>query len=265
VPLCDGRGVRGGAQSTARMVVAAVALVCGGCRLSVAVDVDVDSGGGGELAVVVGADTDLLGRAAAAGARPLEDVEKVGRQLAPDGWRTTVQATEDGGRRVTIVTRFEDPHELEALTTDLADALAAPELRPLEPLRLEMTSGRVALDGEASLVFSDAVAEQGVTADEAARLVGDVVDYQVRVTLPGEVLETSAPRRDGATLVWPVPAGEEVRVLAVGERPRPLPGVLLVPAAAVALLALLVCRHTGVWRVRRSQRDQVDTAPEGSD
>jgi hypothetical protein len=228
------------------VLVAVVGLLAAGCRMTAGVDLDVERDGGGQLAVRLAADAELLARAAQAGARPLDDLERVGRRLTGDGWVTMAAPAEGGGRSVTLSTRFDNPAELETLTSELAAALAAPELRALEPLRLGLTHDRVIVDGRAGLVVGAAVAEHGLTPQEAEALLAEAVDYRVTVTLPGEVLETNAAGRDGRTLTWPVPLGEEVVIRAVARRPRSTVLIAVAvgaPLAAAAILGLLLLRR----------------------
>jgi hypothetical protein len=231
------------------LLLPAVMVLAGGCRLSVGVDVALGRDGGGELAVHLTADDALLSRAGGEGGRILDDFERAGRRLRDAGWSTATATTGDGGRSVTLRTRFDEPAELEALTGRLAAALEAPELRPLEPLRLELANGRLRLDGRAGLTVSEAVAEHGLTVREAVRLLGESVDYRVTVTLPGEVLDTNAPQRDGRTLTWPVAPGREVAIRAVGERPALVPPALLLAVGGSAFAAL-----AGFVSLRRRRR-----------
>jgi len=227
------------------------AVLLAGCQLRVGVDVDIEADGAGRLRVGVAADRALLRRAAEAGADPLVDVATAGRRLAPDGWVTTDQTAADGSRTVAIAVDFADPAELESLTADLSGALDADEVRLLEPLQLTLTDDEIQVTGGAGLVPTRAVADYGLTRQRAVRLLRDsqALDYRVHLHLPGDIVSTSAPVRDEATLTWPVTAGESVRITAVGTRPRPLWRVAAAGAVggllAVAVLGLLVWRRRG--------------------
>lgn len=228
-----------------------LAVLATGCQLRLGVDVDVNSSGGGTLAVALSADRELLARAEQAGADPLERLATTGRELRADGWHTSDRTAEDGGRTVRLSAAFADPDEFDALAADLAGALDADEVTLLEPLRLRLDEERIRLTGAAGLRPRKAVSDYGLTGREAVRLLreSDALDYQVTVTLPGEVLETTAAEVDGSRLTWPIRAGESVDIAAVGERPGPpllrlLIGGLAGGLLAAAILAVVARRRT---------------------
>ena len=232
-----------------------LAVLLSACQLRVGVDIAVERDGAGELAVTVGADDELLARARAAGADPLAALAEEGRRLAADGWRVTTTA-----RDVRLAADFSGPAEFEVLAADLAEALAAPEVRVLEPFTLELTGDRVTLRGAAGLRPTEALAELGVAPEEAVRLAAadGMIDYEVRVRLPGEVLETTATRRERDLLVWDIAPGERHEVLAVGTLPRWPPLV-----AAGGLLALVGCGVAAVALRRRRSRERRARARSG--
>jgi hypothetical protein len=221
-----------------------------GCRLDLAVDVAVDRDGGGTLAVALGAAAVLLDEAAAAVADALADLAAAGQALRGDGWRTTDRTDDEGSRRVTLTTAFAGPDELARLSTELADALNAPEAWLLDPLVLTVTDDHVRLDGAAGLVPERGVADLGVSPEEAIRLATEAaaVTYRVRAAMPGEVVEATTDTRDGRLLVWDVAPGERVALVAVGERPPSrlwaLTGGGLVALALIAA-ALWLRRRSG--------------------
>ncbi|MDQ3537364.1 MAG: hypothetical protein M3415_00990 [Actinomycetota bacterium] len=229
------------------------AVLLAGCQLRVSVVVDIESHGAGRLRVGVAADRALLRRAAEAGADPLADVAAAGRRLAADGWVTTDSTAADGSRTVAVAVDFADPAQLESLTADLSAALDADEVRLLEPLQLTVTADEIRVVGGAGLVPTRAVADYGLTRRGAVRLLRDnqALDYRVRLRLPGEVVSTSAPVREAATLTWPVTPGESVRIRAVGTRPRQL-WRAVVAGAVGGLLALAVASLL-LWRRRQAR------------
>lgn len=226
-----------------------------GCRVGLDVRADLEAGGGGRLAVALDADREALDAAARAGADPLGDVAVTGRELAADGWRVTDATAADGTRRVELAVQAADAEELSAQAAQLADALSGPEAALLEPLTVALTEDRIAVDGAASLQPGDALADYGLPAAEAVRLLdeSDAFDYTVTVTLPDEVLATSATQVEGSTLSWAVQPGERVAITAEGVRPRfPLVPVAVGAAVAAALgLAVLAFRSRSRGRGRR--------------
>jgi hypothetical protein len=224
--------------------------VLSGCQLRLAVEIDVDRDGAGNLALTVGADADLLARAEAAGAHPLDDLAAAVDAL--DGWRVAEHSDDDGGRTVTVSARFADPAAFATLTAELASALAAPEAVLLDPLTVEVSVEQVQLSGGAGLVPTEHVTELGLLPDDAVRLAReqDAIHYTVVATMPGEVLSTTADDVDGRRAVWLIEPGAHATLHAVSERPPDrLPAMVaggLLGAVAAGLVGLLVVR-----RVRR--------------
>jgi hypothetical protein len=223
------------------LLLIAAAVFLSACQLRAQVAVVVDRDGGGQLAVVLAADGDLVARAARAGVDPLAEVAAVGEDLAADGWRTAVTEEADGGRRVTLAVPFQDPDELMALTSALADALAAPELRPFEPIRVVVDADRILVTSSAALQPSAAVSDLGLDVPAAVAELGETVEYTVTVTLPGGITDAAGAAVDGRTATWHVPAGERVGIQVLGTRPRSrllvlvAAGLVGVAAAALAL------------------------------
>lgn len=230
-----------------QFVTCAALLLLSGCRVGLEVGLDVERDGGGRLAVALSADAEAVRRAAEAGADPLALVATAGRELEGDGWTTTDTDEPDGGRRVELATAFADPEELEAVSAALAQALDAPEVRLLEPVRVTLTDETVAVDGGAGLVLTPVVEEYGLTPEEAVARLAEAVDYRVVVTMPGAVTASTATSvTEDGTLVWEIAPGGTADVQVEGERPG-APLVLLVGAgvagAGVGAAVLLARRR----------------------
>lgn len=206
------------------LMLALLVLGATGCQARLTVDVAVDRDGAGTLAVALGADAALLAEAAAAGVDPLGELAAAGAALAGAGWSVGDTRDVDGGRTVQLSTPFGSPAELEALAAEVAGALAGPELVPLEDLRLAVEEETLRVSAVAGLVPTEAVTALGVQPEQAVRILEDTeaLRYDVRVTLPGEVLETNATAAGelGEPLVWAVPPGERIALVVVTERPR---------------------------------------------
>jgi hypothetical protein len=231
------------AGGTRLLLAVLLVLLASACRLDLHLDLTLDRDGGGEIGVTVAADEGLQSRAEAAGADPLGELAARGRELEAAGWQVTEEELPEGGAQVRLSARFADGEALNALAGDLGGALAAPEVVLLDGLTLAVTEEALTLAGAAGMVPTDAVGELGLDPDTAVAMAReeDAVGYEVRVTLPGEVRETTADRADGRALVWDVAPGEAVEIRAVGERPRQpvwplvLGGVLGTLAAAVVI------------------------------
>lgn len=229
-------------------------LALSGCRLGLDVALDVAGDGSGRLAVALAADAAAGRRAVEAGADPLALVADAGRGLAGQGWETADETAADGVRRVTLSVDAADAEALSAQAAELAAALAAPEGQPLEPLRVTLTEDRVEVAGAAGLVPGEAVADYGLSPEQAVALLDeqDALDYRVRVTLPAAVLSSNADAVDGSTLTWEVAPGEQQPIVASGVRPR-FPWLRVAAAAAAALLLALVLVLAGGRRRRRRE------------
>lgn len=230
-------------RRTLILVCGVLALLTTGCRMELDVDVTLDREGRGRLGVELAADAELLRRAAGAGADPLGDVLAAGRALRSDGWQATDTRLEDGSRRVRLESGFDSPEELQRLSSELAAALHAPEVDLLNPFVVTLTDDRVTVAAGAGLVPTAVVAESGFQPADAVRLAkqDDAVSYELAVTLPGDVLESTAASVEGRTATWTVVPGEavEVRVVAVRPARRTWPvvlgGALGLGASGVAL------------------------------
>lgn len=258
----------GAARGRTVAAFALLAVVATGCQLDLELGVNVDRDGGGRLTVRLAADEALTAWADSRDVGPFEVVTDARDELESAGWRVTDETTAAGARSLELARGFSGPAEFERLTGDLARALAGPELALLEPMDLTVAEERIRLEGAASLRPTDAVTEHGLTPEQAVALLrgqpasgaagengsgglpaGEGLVYRITATMPGEVLDSTATDRDGRRLEWRVPAGEDVAIRAVANRPArtrwPL-GLAALAGASVAAAAL------GVWR-RRSR------------
>jgi hypothetical protein len=230
----------------------AISLALTGCRLDGDVAVVLDADGAGTLAVTVAADRELRARAATAGADPLATLRSTAAQLP--GWRVVSPATAAGS--VTLETAFRDPDELARVSADFAEAVAGPELRPLGPLRVDVTDDTVELRGAAGLAPTAQVAELGLPPARVDRVLAESVGYTISVELPGAVLETDADERTGETGVrWIIAAGQERDLYVSARRPWTLGrivGLLVTPATMIA--TAIGIAMVADWR--RATRDQ---------
>lgn len=231
----------------AGLAAAVLAVLAAGCQLHAVVDLELQEGGGGRLAVTVEADDELAARAADQPIDPLDQLAGVGRGLPPT-WDTDARPTDDGGRAVTLAVRFDDPGELERVSAELADALAAPELDPLDGFRVAVDREEVRVTGGAGLEPTDEVGDLGLDSPAAVARLSDTVDYRIRVRMPGEVVEANAHEREDGTLTWRVPAGDSVDLRAVAARPARPWLRSVVAAGAVALAGTIAL---GWWLARR--------------
>lgn len=251
----------GPVRGTAVAAFAFLAVIASGCQLDLELGVAVDRDGAGRLTIRLAADEALTAWADSRDVAPFEFLTGARGELESAGWRVTEETTPGGARSVELSRGFSGPDQFDRLTGELAGTLAGPELTLLEPMDLTVTDDRVRLEGAASLRPTDAVAESGLTPEETVALLrgqpptggqgpgnppaGEGLEYRITATLPGEVLESTATDRDGRTLRWTVPPGEDVTIRAVANRPArtrwPL-GIAALAGAGAAAAAL------GMWR-----------------
>jgi hypothetical protein len=243
------RGVR---AHVAACLLAVLALLAAGCQARLAIEVTVDGDGAGSLTVGLAADAALRAEARSRGVDPLDELARVGERLEGSGWLASDTLVPGGGREVRLTAAFSDPAEFNLIAADLATALAAPEAVLLEGLRLDVGAEEVRLDGAAALVPGAGIADLGLDPEQVLdRLRAEQpFAYEIVVTMPGEVLETSATAVSENRLRWSVEPGERVRLLAVSERPRIERWVLAASGAAGGLAALLL----GLVVTRRRRR-----------
>lgn len=244
---------------------ALLAVLASGCQLDLELGVTVDRDGAGRLTIRLAADEALMAWTDSQDVAPFAFITGARGELESAGWRVTDETTSGGARSVELSRGFSGPAEFERLTGELARTLAGPELTLLEPMDLTVTDDRIRLEGAASLRPTDAVAEHGLTPEETVALLrgeppagetggegpgnppaGEGLSYRIRTTLPGEVLESTATDRDGRTLQWVVPPGEDVTIRAVANRPDrtrwPL-GLAALAGAGAAAAALVMWRR----------------------
>jgi hypothetical protein len=97
----------------------------------------------------------------------------------------------------------------------------------------------VRLSGVAALVPTPAVTDLGLQPEQAVDLLADsgAVVYEVRATMPGEVVDSNA-EVDGRVLTWRIAPGERIALVAVAEQPGGPWWVLAVSGALGGLLTL---------------------------
>jgi hypothetical protein len=253
--------VRIGSRSTAARLlgVGLFVLLTAGCQAHLSLVITVDADGAGQLAISVRADADLLANAEAAGADPLGDLAATGALLEAEGWRSTDVLADDGARTVTLAAPFDGPEEFNAIAAELTGALGAPELAPLEGLRMDLGEDEIRVSGVAALQPGPAVTELGLQPEQAVAVLQDTdaVVYEVEVVLPGEVLESTTTREDDTgPLRWRVLPGERVEILAVGDRPATPWWFLALSGGLGGVGALLLLRfvRTDRWVRGRANR-----------
>ena len=230
------------------VVLLLLAVVASACQVRVGTDVAVGADGSGRLALTIGLDEELAQSLDADAIDPF-----AGLDTLPDGW----EVQREGERQVTVSADFDEPSGLADRVAQLQDGLDEQDPAVVQDASLE-----VAEDGSATFraragfrpPSSTGLEGAGVAFDgqDLAALLADrgeqVMRVDLRVTLPGPVVEGNADAVDGRTATWNLPVTELVEVRAVGG-PASDRTWWLVGAGALLGLALGVV-GVGLWRRR---------------
>ena len=225
-----------------------LALVASACQVRVGADIAVGADGAGRLALTVALDEEL---AASLGADEVDPF--AGLDALPDGW----QVEREGTREVTVSSAFEDAAGLGERVAELQDGLDDEDPAVLADADLEV-------DDDGSAVFtalagfrppsSTGLEGAGVRFDgqDLAALLAErgdeVMRVDLRVTLPGPVVDGNADEVDGRTATWALPVTELVEVRAVGDPPADRAWWIV--GAAVLVGGVLGYLVVAVWRRR---------------
>jgi hypothetical protein len=220
------------------LAAAALAVLASACQVRVGTDVRVATDGSGRLALTVALDQELADSLAGDGFDPFAGLDEL-----PDGWSVD-RSEPDGGQAVTLTADFDDPAGLSDRVAQLRSGLDEED-----PLLLEDVQLDVAEDGGATFAAHAGFRPPSSTGfdgggvafdgDDLATLLeerGDeVMRVDLRVTLPGHVVDGNADEVDGATATWALPVTELADVRAVGDPPRSRTWWLVGAAAAVGV------------------------------
>lgn len=237
------------------VLLAALAVVVAGCRLSFVVDLEVDPEGAGQLGLVASLDPAAVAELDALGVDPTAELDAVLAQLP--AWRLSRSVPDGGGLTVRLDRDLEDAGDAPAVLEDLVAGLTESDPALVVDLDLEVAEeGATDLSGTAMLrppATAGAVRDGepvGPAGDELAALVDDALDVAVVVTVPGTIRATDADRVEGATARWQVPVGQPRELTLRADPPSWLETWWPWLAAAAAGLAVLAA---GV-RATRSRR-----------
>lgn len=233
------------------LVLLALAVVAAGCQVRVGTDVTVGRDGAGRIALTVALDEEL---ASSLAADEVDPFGALGDDL-PDGWRVDRSAP-DGGLAATVSADFDDPEGLATRVAQLQEGLDDEDPVVLDDVALD-----VADDGSARFTAragfrppsSTGLAGGGITfdGDDLASLLAErgdeVMRVDLRVSLPGPVVESNADEVEGSTATWALPVTELADVRAVGGPPEDRTWWVV----GGALLAGVVVGYVGLGLLRR--------------
>ncbi len=234
------------------------ALLGPACQLRLAVDVDVRTDGGGELRLVAAIDPELGSLLQDVGVDPTAGLDT----LAQSTQQWSIDVTDDdAGTRVSLPTTFADPEDFNARVAALHEALDAADGRLFDRFELRFDEdGDLVFEGRAGLIppTMPGMSGTGVAFDEddLARLFAErgdeLVRYDLRVRMPGEVIADDADAGSGTVRDWRLPVGEERDVFVEAAAHPPI----LAPALIATVLLIVAGTALGVVMLRTSRRNR---------
>lgn len=195
---------------------AAIAVLATGCKLDLTLDVRLMEDGAAQVALLADVDAALLAELDGLGVDPTAELVAA---AADSGWEIDRRPRDDGG--VTI-----------ALTRALAEAAeVGPALRELGA-GLDDVDPALLVDLEADVDAADGARVEGTAllrppssagmrldglavgpdAEALAALTEEALDAQLRIEVPGSVLDRRGGRMEGRTAVWELPVGVPVEI-----------------------------------------------------
>lgn len=240
----------------ARAAIAALlgAVLLAGCNLAVGVDVTVNADGSGRLELAFRLDEELAASLEADGFDPSFGFDRLDE--AASGWAVDVDRGD--GLEVRVRAAFDDQVELDERVRALNDQVEVIEDGAiLDSLQVDVAEdGLVSVAGEATLVLPATTGATGdgvvFDGDDLRALLDeqgeDIFRAEIRVRMPGPVLDSNADVVDGRTATW-VLAVDETTSLEASAQPDPDRTLLLV--LAVGLVGLVVGAAFGLARRRR--------------
>ncbi len=234
------------------LVLAVAALALSACQIRVGTDIAITEDGSGRIALTVALDEELASSLAADGFDPFAGLEDL-----PDGWQVA-RSEPDGGQAATVTSDFDDPAELAARVSQLGDGIDDED-----PVVLRDVEVAVAEDGSASFRGRAGLRPPSSTGLEGVGVTFDAQDLQalldergeqvmrvdLRVTMPGPVVDGNADEVDGATAAWQLPVTELVDVEAVSDPPSDRDWWIIAGAGVLGLAVGVAV--VGVFRRRR--------------
>jgi hypothetical protein len=208
-----------------------LALLSTACRIESNLIADINADGSGVIGAEIGYDEEAASfiEQFTQGEDPFAD--------SPMAAVPGAQSREEdrGGMHYLITTA-----EVEDIVAAMEQSAAADPNSLIQEFSVIATADRVEITGRASLAGAMAGAEGMLSPDQLA----ESVSANIRLTLPGAILESNATSQDGNTLTWALPiAGGEVEISAVSDPTRlpdggfPLWAIIVIAAAAAAAAA----------------------------
>jgi hypothetical protein len=239
-----------------RLLAVALLLLVSGCRLDVAVGVDVAADGSGRIRVEVTADAELV-KAAGADTTLVDDLRKA-------GWTVDGPTAKPGGAMAVVATkRFADPAGAKQAFSELGGPFTDLTISRERTLFTTTTSfhGKVdfrrGLDSFGDEGVGDALGSPaGVDTADIEKAVNGPIDKAFGVTvvvrLPGSITESNAPAVAGNGATWRLKLSDTADLDAQSSKRN----TTNIAGVAVAVLAALGLGAYGAAALRRRGRDE---------
>jgi len=211
-----------------------LALIATACRIESNLIAEINNDGSGVIGAEIGYDEEaeaLIGQFTEGG-DPFANSPMAGLPGAES------REEDRGGMHYLISTAAVDD-----IAAALDEAIASDPNSLLQEFNLSIEPNRIEVTGRGSLAGAMAGAEGMASPEQLAESVG----ANLRLTLPGRILESNATSQDGNTLTWALPiTGGEVQISAVSDPTQsegggfPLWVIIVIAAAVVAGIGFIV-------------------------
>jgi hypothetical protein len=211
-----------------------LALLAAGCRIESNLAAQINADGTGVISAEIGYDEE-----AAAFIDQFTGGEDPFADSPLAGFPNATRSEEDrGGMHYLISTA-----EVEDIAAAIDQAVAGDENGLVQEFNLTITADRVEIAGRGSLAGAMAGSEDLIPADQLA----EALSANLRITLPGKILEHNATAKDGNTLTWALPiTGGDIEINAVSDPTQsegggfPMWVIIVIAAVVVAGIGLIV-------------------------
>ena len=211
-----------------------LALLAAACRIESNIAAQINADGTGVISAEIGYDEE-----AAAFIEQFTGGEDPFADSPLAGFPNATRSEEDRGGMHYLISSA----EVEDIAAAIDQAVAADANGLVQEFSLTITEDRVEIVGRGSLAGAMEGAQEFLPADQLAESVA----ANLRITLPGKILEHNATSQDGNTLTWALPiTGGEVQISAVSDPTQsegggfPLWVIIVIAAAVVAGIGFIV-------------------------
>jgi hypothetical protein len=216
------------------ILVAALALLTTACKIEVNAVFTINADKSGEVTLEIGYDDEVADLAAAQGTDPAEMFSEIDLESMP-GAEMTEERRGDLNFRI-IKVPIDDLTTAQGLGGDMTQGLA-------DSFQISFTDDRVVVQGSTTL--NDALGgDTGDLSGFSPEMMAEFFTINIRITMPGKILDHNATSVDGNTLTWAVDLAAPTLDIYAESNPNESPGgssvlwyVLI--AAGVVVLGLL--------------------------